>query len=120
MNSDKSLFLIPTLIVIGAGFCLSCSHRTILTSDAWAQSTSGAPDYFKVGRTNGFEMSDPVSDEDCRSPMIDPGDSTKIILFRSFDGRGDYEVPDGKYGVQKGQILRLDCGTGRVVGIFKK
>ena len=120
MNLVKSPFNILTLIVIGFGFCLSCSHRTILTSDAWAQSTSDTPDHFKVGRTNGFEMSDPVADESCRSPMIDPRDSTKIILFRSFDGRGDYEVPDGKYGVQKGQILRLDCATGQVVGIFKK
>lgn len=120
MNSIKSPFLILTLIVIGAGFWLSCSHRTLLTSDAWAQNATDAPEHFKVGRTNGFEMSDPVADESCHSPMIDPGDSTKIILYRSFDGRGDYEVPDGKYGVQKGQILRLDCATGRVVGIFKK
>jgi hypothetical protein len=105
--------------IAGVFLLLSC-HRTILASDAWAMTATNTPDHFLEGRFNGWEMSEPEHDKRCHNPMIDPRDSTKIYLFRSFDGRGDYEVPEGKYGVQKGQILRLDCTTGRVVGIFKK
>ena len=97
-----------------------CASRTILASDAWAKKAENVPEHFMVGKSNGFEMSEPEGNDDCKSPMIDPRDSTKIDLFRSFNGRGDYEVPKGKYGVKKGQILRLDCTTGRVVGIFDK
>ncbi|MBK8502664.1 MAG: hypothetical protein IPL46_10835 [Saprospiraceae bacterium] len=98
----------------------ACSQRIILASDHWAVKAKEVPDHFMVGRTNGFSMTAPEADGDCRSPMIDPRDSTKITLFRSFEGRGDYEVPKDMYGVEKGHILRLDCVTGRVIGIFKK
>lgn len=108
-----------TLLAL-AVITLACASRTILASDAWAQEAKNAPEFFMVGKYNGYEMMAPEADAACKSPMIDPRDSTKITLFRSFDGRGDYEVPDGKYGVKKGQILRLDCSTGKVVGIFKK
>ena len=101
-------------------FCLGCASRTILASDAWAQKAKDTPDHFMVGKYKGFEMTEPMADDGCKSPMIDPRDSTKITLFRSFNGRGDYEVPKDKYGVEKGQIIRLDCSTGKVVGIFKK
>ena len=36
------------------------------------------------------------------------------------DGAGNYSVPEGKYGVGKGELLRLDCATGKVLGIIKK
>jgi hypothetical protein len=119
MNQLKSLRLILFAGLV-FGTLIACSQRIILASDHWAVKAKEAPDYFMVGRTQGFEMTTPKADGDCRSPMIDPRDSTKITLFRSFDGRGDYEVPNGTYGVEKGQILRLDCATGRVIGIFKK
>ncbi len=35
-------------------------------------------------------------------------------------GRGDYSVPEGKYGVQKGELLRINCRTGEVLGIVKE
>ena len=52
----------------------------------------------------------------CRNPMIDPRDGTKIILERSGEGRGYYRVPAGRYGVHAGQLLLVECGTGRVIG----
>lgn len=110
------------IITLFAGVILTigCASRTILASDAWAKEAENVPEHFMVGKHNGFEMIEPTAEDGCKSPMIDPRDSTKINLFRSFDGRGDYEVPKGKYGVEKGHILRLDCNTGKVVGIFKK
>jgi len=56
----------------------------------------------------------------CRSPMIDPRDGTKIILERSGEGRGYYRVPVGRYGVHPGQLLLVECGTGRVIGVVKR
>jgi hypothetical protein len=52
--------------------------------------------------------------------MVDPRDGTTLKLIRSKDGRGDYEVPPGRYGVGEGKLLRLDCATGRIVAIVKR
>jgi hypothetical protein len=51
--------------------------------------------------------------------MIDPRDHTRLTLIRSAGGVGDYEAPPGRYGVQEGELLRLECATGRVIGIVK-
>lgn len=120
MMYQEISFRIMLSTVLVSGILIACSQRIILASDHWAVKAKDTPEHFMVGRTQGFAMTQPEADGDCRSPMIDPRDSTKITLFRSFEGRGDYEVPPGSYGVEKGHILRLDCATGRVIGIFKK
>lgn len=57
----------------------------------------------------------------CRTPMTDPRDGTSVRLVRSQGGQiGDYEVPAGRYGVGAGELLRLECGTGRVVGVVPR
>jgi hypothetical protein len=71
-----------------------------------------------------FSTSDGVAAEDgCRMNMIDPRDNTQLRLARSWlEGvtyRGDYEVPSGRYGVRDGELLRLDCTTGEVIGIVR-
>lgn len=57
----------------------------------------------------------------CRNPLIDPRDQTRLRLVRSGavggSHHGDYEVPAGRYGIRQNELLRIDCGTGRVVGI---
>jgi len=55
----------------------------------------------------------------CHNPMIDPRDATRIVLVRSSEGRGYYRVPAGRYGVHPGELLMLECGTGRVIGVVK-
>ncbi|WP_329682618.1 hypothetical protein [Longimicrobium sp.] len=56
--------------------------------------------------------------EGCRNPMTDPRDGTHVRLVRSQGGTvGDYQVPAGRYGVGADELLRLECGTGRVVGV---
>lgn len=62
-----------------------------------------------------------LGENSCMSPMVDPQDGTEARMERSFgNGRGDYSVPEGKYGVQEGELLRLNCRTGEVVGIVKE
>lgn len=57
----------------------------------------------------------------CRSPLLDPRDQTRIRMLRSgavgSTHQGDYEVPEGRYGVGPGQLLRIECGTGQALGI---
>lgn len=56
----------------------------------------------------------------CTSPAVDPRDGTRLVLVRSRSGRGDYEAPAGKYGVGAAELLRLDCATGRAIGVVAR
>lgn len=58
-------------------------------------------------------------DNDCLNPIIDPLDGTELILIQSRNGRGDYRVTERKYGVSKGELLRVNCRTGAVIGIVR-
>jgi len=57
----------------------------------------------------------------CSPTMVDPRNGVHIELVRSNDGtRGDYAVPGDMYGVRFGQLLRLDCETGNVIGLVHR
>jgi hypothetical protein len=71
------------------------------------------PDHFLVGEIDGAATREPKPGEGCHNPMVDPKDGTRLTLVRSSSGMGDYEAPEGRYGVGKGQLLRLDCANGR-------
>jgi hypothetical protein len=64
-----------------------------------------------------------AAEQECRNPMVDPRDHTRLRLIRSSPlgniYRGDYEVPRGRYGVGQNELLRLDCETGQVIGIVR-
>jgi len=57
---------------------------------------SDTPDHFVVGMPNGSANSEPTPGEGCRNPMVDPRDGTRLLLVRSAEGYGDYEVPSGR------------------------
>lgn len=59
-------------------------------------------------------------DEICKNPIIDPIDGSELIMVRSSGGMGDYKVTGVKYGVNRGELLRINCRTGGVVGIVKQ
>lgn len=81
--------------------------------DSSARAASDVPD--------AFQSPAGLSPEgECRNPMHDSRDGAAVRLFRSADGRGDYEVPEGRYGVAKGELLRIDCRTGSVIGIVER
>lgn len=112
--SLQLLLLLVFLLIVS-----SCSTMNF-PSDDKAREANNVPDHFLVGTPNGTVTSEPTPEEGCRNPMVDPSDGTKIQLVRSSHDRGDYEVPNDRYGVGEKELLRLDCGTGRVVGIVRK
>lgn len=63
---------------------------------------------------------DTIAGDGCRSPLEDPRDQTQLSMIRSAEGFADYEVPSGRYGTREGEVLRLDCNTGRVAGIVPR
>jgi hypothetical protein len=84
------------------------------------------PDHFLVAASGFGKSSEPKAGEGCRNPMIDPRDRTLLDLRRSANGVGDYRVTAGqdaglasgaKYGLTSQQLLRIDCATGKPIGI---
>ena len=94
-----------------AGGCAPTSQAIKPAMDAPTHFLVRAPDGRSVEATPG---------EGCRNPMIDPRDGAYLILIRSASGHGDYQVPVARYGGRKGELLRIECGTGLVVGIVKR
>lgn len=57
----------------------------------------------------------------CRTKIVDPTSGKTLKLVRSERGsRGDYEVPDGEYGVTKKELLRVNCLDNTTVGIVPR
>lgn len=56
----------------------------------------------------------------CWNPMVDPRDGGVLRLVRSANGAGDYEPPAGRYGVGSDQLLRIDCASGKTIGIVPR
>jgi len=63
---------------------------------------------------------DTIAGSGCLSPMVDPRDGTEIGFLRSGDGYADYATPNGMYGVGRNELLRLECNTGRVLGVVRR
>lgn len=57
---------------------------------------------------------------ECLSPLRDARNGVRLTLVRSSDGEGDYAVEGSRYGVNRGELLRVDCGTGAPIGIVRK
>lgn len=83
-----------------------------------ARPAAGVPFRFDPEAPAGrVTPADTIAGEGCRNPMLDPRDGQRLTLVRSLGGEGDYRVPTGMYGVGVGELLRIECNTGRVVGI---
>ena len=107
---QNALLVFSTIILFGCGSTVETrSMKPVLRAATDAPENFIAPE----GATTG--------NDSCNNPLTDPRDGTKIIMQSAFSGGvGDYEVPDGKYGVQKGEFLRIKCATGEVVGIVRR
>jgi hypothetical protein len=89
--------------------------------DSVARPVSGAIPVRFLFDATGFQADTMISSPKCRTPLVDPNDGTRIALARAVEGgRGDYEVPDGHYGVGRDDLLRINCKTGGVIGIVPK
>ena len=62
---------------------------------------------------------DTLAGSGCVSPMKDPrhDDELRFIYSRFV---GDYEIPPGRYGSNVGEVLRIECNTGRVIGLVRR
>lgn len=110
-------------IVIAGGLSVllaSCAlgRSGTFPSSADARAASDVPFRFEPDPpSTRIAPADTIAGEGCRNPMLDPRDGQRLTLVRSLGGEGDYRVPTGAYGVRPGELLRLDCNTGSVVGI---
>jgi hypothetical protein len=103
-------FLLPLLT--GCATMRSAS----LPTDTSARTAADTPAAF------GFDIpsGERAGSGTCRNPAIDPRDGTRLVLARSSEGRGDYVVAAGRYGVRANEYLRLDCRTGATVGVVRR
>jgi hypothetical protein len=61
-------------------------------------------------------VADTLAGPGCINPLADPRDGRTIQLRRSQSGVGDYETASG-YGLGPGQLLRVECNSGKVLGV---
>jgi len=84
------------------------------------------PDHFMVAANGLAQKEEPKSGEGCRNPMVDPRDGTLLNLVRSKDGKGDYQALgehyelQPTYGLDSRHVLRIDCATGKALGIVDR
>jgi hypothetical protein len=102
-----------TLVLAG------CAHGSKFPPDEVARPASDMPSRFVYDATDFNPDSLPTGD--CRSPMSDPRDQTRLMMVRIVKGkRADYEVPEGRYGVKTGELLRINCVTSAAIGIVPR
>jgi hypothetical protein len=112
---------VPTRAPLLIGFlAVGCAGGTLLPDDGEALPALDAPAQFLVGNPSGRATLEVNPGGPCRSLMVDPRDGLRLTLVRAARGRGDYDVPSGRYGVHADALLRLECGTGRVVGVVPR
>lgn len=120
ISNQHWLFSVLALALVSLAFSACATVSTFADDDAVVAEAQDVPDRFLVGSYNGEERQEPDAGEGCRSPLVDPRDDTQIVMVRSSHARADYEVPEGRYGVGSGQLLRVNCDTGRVLGIVRR
>jgi hypothetical protein len=107
------------LLIAAAVFSAACAigGSSTYSIDGPARAARDTPVQFVT--LSGEIRADTSASPGCLSPLIDPRDGTRLTLVNSQSGRvGDYSVGGGRYGVGNKELLRLECGTGRVIGII--
>lgn len=108
--------LVRTTLILVAPLLLVACATSDFGPDQSVRPPEDVPGQFMVGSMNGQELRETDAGEGCRSPMVDPRDGTRLHLIRSSRDQGDYSVPNGKYGANEGELLRLNCESGEVIG----
>lgn len=84
------------------------------------------PDHFMVAASGVAQKAEPKPGEGCRNPMVDPRGGASLNLVRSKGDTGDYQVMSReyelqtRYGVDTRHLLRVDCGTGKALGVVNQ
>ncbi len=120
MTNRRVAGVVRGLIVLAALASGCATTETGRQTAAIGRPATDTPGHFLVGSLDGGPPGEPGPGTACRNPMIDPRDGTRLILDRSAGGRGEYIVPAGRYGVGEDEVLRIECATGRPIGIFRR
>ena len=104
---------IPLLAALA--LTLSACASTGWPTEADASAMTDVPDHFVVIDPASGDSSEPAG-PDCRNPMADPRDGSRLTLVRSSGGHGDYLPATPRYGLATNQLLRIRCSDGRPVG----
>ncbi len=78
------------------------------------------PSFAPTSSADRIAPADTLAGDGCLSPLADPVTGVRIVLVRSESGLGDYQAPSGSYGLRDDQLLRLECNTGRVLGVVRR
>jgi hypothetical protein len=111
----------PALVALVA--LAGCASSRGLTTGPVVAEAKNLPDHFMVAVTGVAQAEEPTPGGGCRNPMVDPRNRTTLNLMRSKNGMGDYQVLgqqyelDSTYGVDSRHLLRIDCATGKALGI---
>lgn len=112
----------PALLLIG-GLLVTSSACAALSGSTYPESSPAraaqdTPERFvSEDLPPGAAATDTLPMSGCRNPLLDPRDGTRLHMLNAQTRVGDYEVPAGRYGVGRGEALRIECNTGRVLGI---
>jgi hypothetical protein len=110
--------------LLGTSAVASCAHTSAMSAERRdtlpVRPASDAPARFEP-RNPSLRPApgDTLAGPGCLSPMVDPRDGTEVrfVLSTSY---GEYELPAGRYGARPGELLRLECNTGRVIGLVPR
>ncbi|QED37022.1 hypothetical protein FK178_04550 [Antarcticibacterium arcticum] len=99
--------------VILVSILLGCGTTGPIEGESIIRTATNTPERFEI-------PSGTTWDETCKNPIIDPMDGAELILVESGGGFGNYRPVRLKYGLTRGELLRINCRTGAVVGIVKE
>lgn len=109
----RASMLVGVLILAVSGGCTTVKQALKTTPDRIDRPATDVPDMLlrEDGRPNAGVT--------CLAELVDPRDKSTVQLVRTIPGQGDYKVSAGKYGVTGDELLRVDCATGRIMGIVR-
>ena len=110
--------------LLGTGAIASCAHTSAMSAERRdtlpVRPASDAPARFEPRNASlRLAPGDTLAGPGCLSPMVDPRDGTEVRFVFS-TSYGEYELPAGRYGARAGELLRLECNTGRVIGLVPR
>jgi hypothetical protein len=101
--------------------CAGCSIGLTGGGGGILRDAEDVPNHFEPRNPDDRILpADTLAGSGCLSPLVDPRDGTEIGFLRSSQGTADYAVPGLMYGVRAGELLRLECNTGKVLGVVRR
>ena len=109
-----------TLALLLVAGLAGCAHGDPLGRAPDAQGmarVAGRPRFEPAAPALRLQPADTLAGSGCLSPMVEPERGVQLRMVRSGRGVGDYAAPEGTLGLAPGELLRLDCNTGRALGV---